>query len=154
MFTLGEIIDLAVRVETNGQKAYRKAQAQVADTTLASLLKWLADEEAEHEKWFSTLKENVKPVPQDPRLEEMGRSILQGVLGEQAFSIDEADFSRLEDLNSLLALSLEFERDTALFYEMLSAFIQDEKILTQLSRIIEEENRHARTLQDLLNGSS
>ena len=38
MFTLGEIIDLAVRIETNGQKAYRKAQKQVTDAALASLL--------------------------------------------------------------------------------------------------------------------
>jgi len=28
MFTLGEIIDLAVRIETNEEKAYRKARRQ------------------------------------------------------------------------------------------------------------------------------
>jgi rubrerythrin len=150
MFTLGEIIDLAVRIETNGQKAYRKAQGQVTDPALASMLGWLADEEAEHEKWFPNLKQGVKETGEDPKLEEMAKGVLQGVLGDQAFSIDEADFSKVEDLNQLLELSVEFEKDTILFYEMISAFIQDEQTLNRLSRIIEEENRHVRTLQDFL----
>ena len=150
MFTLGEIIDLAVRIETNGQKAYRKAQGQVSDPALASLLGWLADEEAEHEKWFPGLKDDLKTNLEDPKLEEMSQSILQGVLGDHTFSIEEADFSRLDDLDSLLNLSVEFEKDTILFYEMLSAFIEDEQILNRLTRIIEEENGHVRVLQDLL----
>lgn len=150
MFSLGEIIDLAVRIEANGQKAYRKAQEQVSDPALASMLGWLADEEAEHEKWFPRLRENVESNKEDPQLEEMGKSILQGILGEQAFSIEEADFSRIEDMKSLLTLSMEFEKDTILFYEMLSAFIEDERILNQINRIIEEENRHVRLLEDFL----
>ena len=80
------------------------------------------------------------PLRKIPRLEEMGKAVLQGVLGEQAFSIDGADFSKMEDLNSLLTLSLEFEKDTVLFYEMLGAFVEDEKVLEQLEQIIEEEN--------------
>jgi len=150
MFTLGEIIDLAIRIETNGQKAYRKAQKEVSDPSLAAMLGWLADEEAEHEKWFPRLKETMETTLEDAKMEEMGKSILQGVLGEQTFSIDGADFSRIEDMDSLLTLSVEFEKDTILFYEMLSAFIEDEKILNQLKQIIEEENRHVRFLEDFL----
>lgn len=150
MFTLGEIIDLAVRIEANGQKAYRKAQGQVSDPALASMLGWLADEEAEHEKWFIRLGVKVESNKEDPQVEEMGQSVLQGILGEQAFSIDEADFSRIEDLESLLTLSVEFEKDTILFYEMLSAFIEDQKTLNHLNQIIEEENRHVRLLEDFL----
>ncbi|MBI4765872.1 MAG: ferritin family protein [Deltaproteobacteria bacterium] len=150
MFTLGEIIDLAVRIEMNGRKAYRKAQEQVTDPALASMLGWLADEEAEHEKWFLRLKENLKIELEDPELEEMGKALLQGVLGDHTFSIDEADFSKIEDIESLLTLSVEFEKDTILFFEMLGAFIEDEQALNHLSLIIEEENRHVRFLHDFL----
>ena len=150
MFTLGEIIDLAVRIETNGQKAYRKAQKQVTDPALASMLGWLADEEAEHENWFPRLKESLKVTQENPELEEMSKVVLQGILGDHTFSIEEADFSRLEDLDSLLTLSVEFEKDTILFYEMLSAFIEDEPTLNRLNWIIEEENRHVRLLEDFL----
>ncbi len=150
MFTLGEIIDLAVRIEVNGQKASRKGRDQVSDPDLASMLGWLADEEARHENWFRRFRETADSPSEDPRLEEMGKAVLQGVLEDRAFSIDEADFSKMEDLNSLLTLSLEFEKDTALFYEMLGAFVEDKKVLEQLEQIIEEESSHARLLQDIL----
>lgn len=150
MFTLSEIIDLAVRIEANGQKAYRKAREQVSNPALAEMLGWLADEEAEHEKWFPRLKENVETTLEDTRLEEMGKGILQGVLGDQTFSIGEADFSKVEDIDRLLELSVEFEKDTILFYEMLSAFIEDLKTLDQLNKIIEEEKRHVWLLEDYL----
>jgi rubrerythrin len=150
MFTLGEIIDLAIRIEKNGENTYRKAQEEVSNPSLASMLQWLAEDEVEHEKWFARLKEEVETTEEDPKLEEMGKAILQGVLGDQAFSIKDADFSRIEDINSLLELSVEFEKDTILFYEMLSAFIDDKETLRQLDKIIEEENRHVQVLEDFL----
>jgi rubrerythrin len=150
MFTLAEIIDLAIRIEKNGEKAYRKARDGVSNPSLASMLQRLAEEESEHGKWFAGLKEKVETRVEDPRLEEMGKTLLQGVLGDQTFSIDDADFSRIKDLEGLLELSVEFEKDTILFYEMLSAFIQDENILDQLDLIIEEENRHVRLLEGCL----
>lgn len=148
MFTLSEIIDLAIRIEKNGENAYRKAQEEVSNPSLASMLQWLAEEEVEHVKWFTRLKEKAGTLAEDPKLEEMGQAILQGVLGDQAFSIKDADFSKIEDINSLLELSVEFEKDTVLFYEMLSAFIDDEETLSQLDKIIEEEKRHVQLLEE------
>ncbi|MFZ0450719.1 MAG: ferritin family protein [Desulfatiglandaceae bacterium] len=150
MFTLGEIIDLAIRIEKNGEEVYRKAQAKTSDTSLASMLQWLADEEVEHEKWFTRFKGEVETTKVDLRLEEMGKRILQGVLGSQAFSIEDVDFSRIEDLNNLLELSIEFEKDTILFFEILGGFIDDDKIAGQLVKIIEEENRHVQLLVQFL----
>ena len=150
MFTLGEIIDLAIRIEKNGENAYRKAQKEVSEPSIASMLQWLADDEVEHEKWFTELKDGIKTVVEDPQLEEMGKAILGGVLGEQAFSIQDADFSKIETVESLLRLSLEFEKDTVLFYEMLIGFIDDEHTAGQLQKIIEEENRHIQVLKDFV----
>ena len=98
MFTLSEIIDLAIRIEKNGENAYRKAQEEVSNPSLASMLQWLAEEEVEHVKWFTRLKEKAGTLAEDPKLEEMGQAILQGVLGDQAFSIKDADFSKIEDI--------------------------------------------------------
>ena len=150
MFTLNDIINLAIRIEKNGEEAYRKAQEEVSNPSLAAMLKWLAEEEVEHEKWFTRLREKVATVPEDPRLEEMGKTILGGVLGDQSFSIKDADFSKIEDVNSLLELSVEFEKDTILFYEMLGAFIDDKETLSQLDKIIEEEKSHVQLLEEFL----
>jgi rubrerythrin len=150
MFTLGEIIDLAIRIEKNGEMAYKKAREQTTNPAMATLLGRLAQDEADHQKWFIRFRAEVKADQADPAFEEMGQSILEGVLGDQAFSIQEADFSKIEDLKTLLKLSVEFEKDTLLFYEMLSAFIEDEKTLNQLNRILAEENHHVLLLEESL----
>jgi rubrerythrin len=154
VFTLSEIIDLAIRIEQNGAMAYRKAQAAVSDPALISQLHWLMEEEADHEKWFTSLKEELGESEGDPKLDEMGQAVLQSVLGDRTFSMEETDFLKLEDVESLLELSVEFEKDTILFYQMLSAFIEDEKTLTRLTQIIEEENRHVQVLEDFLDKPS
>jgi rubrerythrin len=150
MFTLSDIIDLAIRIEKNGEKTYRKAMDEVSDPILSSTLDRLAKDELEHEKWFVSFKASVEPTGIDPALEEMGNIMLQGVLGDEAFSIAEADFSKINNVKALLDLSIEFEMDTILFYEMIGAFIEDEDIIKSLTEIIDEENRHVRLLQESL----
>jgi rubrerythrin len=150
MFTLGEIIDLAIRIEKNGENTYRKAQEKASSPEIASMLQWLADDEAEHQKWFHRLREILDAGNEDPKLEEMGKVILEGVLGDQAFSMNDVDFAQIDNITNLLNLSLDFERDTIIFYEMLKEFIEDEKILDGLDKIIEEENRHMKQLEDFI----
>jgi rubrerythrin len=150
MFTLGEIIDLAIRIEKNGEKIYRKAGKEIANPSLSSLLEWLADEELEHEKWFLQLREGEETEEKIPQLEDMGKEILRSVLGDQAFSMNDIDFSKVEEVNDLLFLSLEFEKDTILFYEMLGKFIDDVETNRQLGKIIEEEQRHVELLEGFL----
>lgn len=149
MFSLGEIVDLAIQIEKNGEQSYRKAQKEVTSQELASILGWLANDEKEHEKWFIDMKKEIDEKIEDPKLEEMGREILNGVLGEQAFSMDDADFSRIKDIDTLLEISLEFEKDTILFYEMIKDFIEDGIILEGIDRIIKEENKHVKRLEEL-----
>jgi rubrerythrin len=148
MYTIGEIVDIAIQVEKNGERLYRKAVEKVPNPSLIPLLQWLADEEVNHFKWFTELKHTVHTNEVDPRLDEMGRTILRGVVGDQSFSLDEVDFSSIDHVKDLLGLAIEFEKDTVLFYEMIGAFIQGGETLNQLKAIIEEERRHITILED------
>lgn len=150
MFSMEEIIDLAIQIEKNGERIYRKALGEISDPSLVSLLQWLADEEAEHAKWFSEMRPTIKQTTNVPRLAERGKSILRGVLGGQAFSLEDANFSEIDQVQSLLRLAIEFEKDTVLFYEMIRSFIEDQETRDQLDAIIKEENRHAEELQEFL----
>jgi len=150
MFNLGDITDLAVRLEKNGENTYRKAMKDVSDPHLLSVLNQLAMDELEHVKWFEDLRERVGPKGIEPELDEMGKMMLQNILGDQAFSISEADFSKIENVKELLELSIEFEKDTILFYELILAVIEDEKTIEGLNAIIEEENRHVSVLTESL----
>ena len=150
MFTLSEIIDLAIRIERNGENTYRKAQNEVPNSELASMLQELADDEAEHEKWFAKLRDDMNVETEDPKLEEMGRDIFLGVMGDQSFSLQDANFLKINEVKDLLSIAIEFEKDTVLFYEMLLSFVDDEETKDGLKTIITEENEHIRKLQEFL----
>jgi rubrerythrin len=150
MFSSADIIDLAIQIEKNGEKVYRNALEGVQNQSVASILQWLADEEVEHAKWFSELKQAVRKVPVDRRLEDMGRDILQGILGEESFSLKEADLQNLGSIENLINLAIEFERDTVLFFEMFESFLEDRESLEHLNKIIEEEKRHIQVLEEYL----
>jgi len=150
MFTLGEIIDLAVQVEQNGEALYRDAMAKVPNKDLQSLLLWLADQEAEHAKWFRALGETVRIAPGDPELEEMGRAIFRSILGDQTFSLKEVDFKKVSKIADVLEKAIEFEKDTILLYEMLGGFIDDQNTHRRLQSIIREEEHHVEVLTDFV----
>ena len=152
MFSSADIIDLAIQIEKNGERVYRDALEGVQDESVASMLQWLADEEVEHAKWFTELKKEVGKVPVDQRLEDMGRDILHGILGEESFSLKEADFQNLGSMEKLINLAIEFERDTVLFFEMFESFLEDLESLEHLNKVIEEERRHIRVLEEYLGG--
>lgn len=148
MFTIGDIINIAVQIEENGEAIYREASKNVSNIALISLLQWLADEEAAHAKRFSEMKEGADKPIDDPHLEQMGRDILKDVLGEQSFSLKETDFSKMHAVREILDIAIEFEKDTVLFYEMIDAFIDEKETKAELKAIIEEERQHIRKLQE------
>ena len=148
MFSIREIFDLAIRIEKNGERFYRDAMEKTSNPSLKSLLEWLADQEVEHENWFLERKKMLETKGNDFELEEMGSSILQGILGDQSFSLREADLSKIDSVEALIQLAVEFEKDSILFYEMITSLIVDDETSERLNEIIAEENRHIELLVD------
>jgi rubrerythrin len=151
MFLIGDIIELAFQIEQNAEKVYRNALKKISDPKLISILQWLADEEVEHAKWFRQLKQTVHTEIKDPAVEAMGKSILSDVLGSQSFSLKDADFSEMRQLEDLFSLAVEFEKDKVIFYKMLRPFIEDGETFDFLENIIAEETHHIRELRTLMN---
>ena len=147
MFLMGDIIDMAIQIERNAERVYRKALSKIADPDLVSILQWLIDEEVAHAAWFRELKKNIHTRVKDAAVEAMGKSLLSDVLGKQSFSLKEADFSEIHRLADLLLLAMEFENDKVLFYKMLKPFIADNETLDFLNKIIAEEHHHIQELQ-------
>ena len=137
-------------MKKTGNIPYRRAQRKTPDPSLAELLGLLADEELEHQRWFAEFKNRVGIQPADQNLEAMGRELFQNILGEKAFSLDDADFSRVPDIQAVMRIAAEFEQDTVVFYEMLEPFVEDTRSRDDLRLIIEEEKGHFRNLQERL----
>jgi rubrerythrin len=150
VFETKEILDLAIRFETNGEATYRRAMEVCADKALQSLLGWMAGEEMLHARWFTQLKDGLESGSRNPFMEEMGRELFSDVVGGQSFSLKEVDFAQVRSPRELVAIFIEFERDTVLFYEMIAPFVEEAGTRAQLEAIIAEENKHIERLTEIL----
>lgn len=149
MFTLNDIRNIAIQIERNGEEIYRSAGKKTDDPQIGHMFTWMADEEMRHAKWFKDLHVSSKVSLEHDEIETMGRSLLQEMMKNQTFSLNEAQLYAVEDITGLITLSLEFEHDTILFYEMLRAFIEDSDTIEQLNVIISEEHSHVQQLERL-----
>jgi rubrerythrin len=150
MFTIGDVIDMAVQIEENGDKFYREAAEKAANPDLASMLRWLADEEVNHAEKFSEMKEGFQETVEDPKVADMGKDLLRKSIGDETFSLKDVDFSSLDQVETLLERAIEFEEDTILFYEMIRSFLKEKQPRDLIDKIIEEELGHIRTLEEFL----
>ena len=150
MFTAAELLDMAIKVENNGEAVYRSAIAKVQNPELVCLLEWMADEEAEHARFFCELKRSLETKRRNPFVEEMSRELFDDLLGNQNFSLKEVDFSTIADSDAMIDVFIEFEKDSVIFYKVLEPFVEDPVALEHLQRIIDEENHHIRKLQKFI----
>ena len=125
MFSAKEIFDLAVKIEENGERFYRNALTKVPDTRLHALFEWLADEEVKHKEWFLCNRDKLPPGNGESPLQKAGSTLLSGIVGDQTFSLKEADLSGFHRAENLIALAKEFEEDTILFFEMIRSVVSD-----------------------------
>lgn len=142
MFEIKEILDVAIRLEQNGEKTYRNAMASSSDEEMNGLLAWMADEEAKHREWFSALQTQLDKGAANPFFEKMSREVFNDLIGGQSFSLKEVDFAEIGSVEELISVFTEFEQDTVLFYELIEPFIEDPDTRSHLQQIIAEEKRH------------
>ncbi|MBW2526666.1 MAG: ferritin family protein [Deltaproteobacteria bacterium] len=146
MFSLQDVVSIAIQVERNGERTYRRAAAQASNRELASVLNRLADDEARHAQWFSDLARRYGSVPIDQRLADMGSALLRGIIGDESFSLGDVDLAAADSVQEVLEAATELEHDTVIFYEMIGSFVTDRATVAHLQRIIEEERNHGQLL--------
>jgi len=150
LFTATELLDMAIKLENNGEAVYRRALAKVKKPELVALLEWMADEEVQHATFFSDLKRQLETKRVNPFIAEMSRELFDDLLGNQNFSLKEVDFSAIDDQDALIAVFIEFEKDSVIFYEILEPFVEDPVAREHLQKIIDEENLHIRQLRNFI----
>ena len=150
MFSVNEILDMAIKLEENGEAVYRDAINKVSSPELIKLLEWIVDEEIKHANWFAEMKLKLGQKSVNPFMEKMSRELFNDLLGDKSFSLKDIDFSSVKEIEDLIAIFIEFEQDSVRFYEVLETFIGDSISLESLKKIIDEENCHIKRLQELM----
>jgi rubrerythrin len=150
MFTAQDILDIAIRLENNGEKTYLDASRNTQDASLKSLLTWIADEERVHANWFSQLKDRLEKGEDHHLMAELSRALVEDVVQGQTFSLHEVDFENINTSEKMIRTFIGFEDDTIAFYEVLKGFIDDPTIAGQMEQIIAEEKKHMVRFRELL----
>ena len=109
----------------------------------------LEKEEARHQKWFLDQKNSLSLEIDEQNLKNMVPGVLEQMMGENTLSLDEIDFTKMENVADLLQTFIGFEQETIMFYEMLEMFIEEPSVLTGLESIVAEEKRHAEKLDEM-----
>jgi rubrerythrin len=154
MFSLHDIVSVAIKIEENGERTYREAASKVGDPQVAELLTKLADQEVDHAQWFAKLGESALPTDIDQELAGMGESLLHDIVGGERFSLADVDLSTSEGVAEVFKAAIELERDTVIFYEMIGSFLSDPVTSEQIESIIAEETSHEQRLQAYLEGKA
>lgn len=149
MFTQADICGIAVQIERNGEAIYRRAGKAAADSKIAEVFHWMAKEEGRHAQYFASLAPDRPLSPEELEIETMGRSLLQEMIRDKTFSLDQESLNRVDNLSELLHHSKVFEQDTILFYQFLRDIVDDLGTKRLLGVIIEEENRHVQLLTQM-----
>ena len=150
MFSEREILEIAVRMEKNGENEYRKAVKAVSDQTLIESLEWMAAEEREHADFFSDLLGQLEEQAKSPFGMEMDGAFLRDLIGGSSLSLKTVDFAQVESLETLVTIFIGFEEDSILFYQMITPMIDDSETRDRVERIIAEEQAHIKRLREIV----
>ena len=146
MFTFGDIRNIAVQIEKNGEESYRNAGRIAKDPEIARIMNWMADEEKCHGAWFENLRSTKPITAEQQEMEALGKSLLQDMIKGNTFLLSQSELDNVATLVEVITQSQVFEQDTILFYEFLLGLIDDQDTAVQLQKIIEEERNHLRRL--------
>jgi len=154
MFTIGDIRNIAIQIERNGEKTYRQASDKATDPKIAETLAWMADQEKKHGEWFSSLQPGKKLNSEQKELEQMGKNLLQEMVKDNPFLLKPGELEQLDETGNVLQRSRQFEEDTIVFYQFLLEFLDDQEAKDQMRHIIEEEKEHIRHIELMIDSAA
>ena len=150
MFTFGDIKNIAVQIERNGEASYLRASKVSTDPKITEMLLWMAEQERKHAHWFSNLKGTKELSPEQKEMENVGQTLLQDMVKGNNFLLEEESLEKSKSVKDVLNVSISFEEDTVLFYQFLLDFLDDDQDREQLQHIIKEEQSHISQLEQML----
>jgi len=129
MFSVKELVEIAVNVEENGEKFYRKLSKKVENDEQKKLFEYLAGQEIEHARVFRKL----------------------GYVEGKVFPSFNTMFERVKGMSfeSIIDCAIQLEKDTILFYNEVLKLIKNERSRKMIASIIEQEKRHVLDLIEL-----
>lgn len=147
-FNASEIMEMAIQIEKNGQKFYKKAAQIVSSDKARKLLLDLAAMEVKHEKIFKEMKSQLsqneqRQVTFDP--EDEASDYLRAMADGHVFKYD-TDYSAMltgkETIEQIFTTAIQVEKDSIVFYVGLRDYVPPETGREKIEQVIKEEKSH------------
>ena len=144
--SIDSLLSVAIAIETNGAEYYRDA-ADIAPAEMRDEFLLFAEVEDKHAKKFESMKndlaeDNKKIVRLE--LTEQQEKYFQCIVNNAAFITPGAapKLTGNETMGELLKNAIDDEKDTIVFYQCLRNAIKDDKLVSIIGLIIDEELGH------------
>ena len=149
-FKAGDVYEIAVQIERNGEKLYRHAIGVTDDSKMKDIFTVLADEEVKHLRLFEGLGKQVEhyqpPETYDGEYCSYVRSYAEGLI----FSPEkmEKELAKIKSAGDAIEFGIQREIESILYYLETRNFVP-EKQRADIDKIIDEERKHYLKLVDL-----
>jgi len=150
IFDASDIFQFAVRIEENGERFYRYAATIVDNEETKNLFNILADEEANHKKYFSTLLSEIESYEPPETYPGEYMAYLRNYLDNKVVFSTHAtkdEFGGVKDTLSALDFAINREVDSILYYSEAKNLVPRSHH-AEIDKIIAEERRHFAKLTD------
>jgi rubrerythrin len=142
-----EILEFAVYIEDRGYEFYVGAMKKFSEPRATELFQYLADEEFKHGKVFKKLMEQSGAAAageQDPEYQAYMKEFVKAhQLGDK--EAIQAKLARVVDLEGVLELAMDFEKDSIVFFsELKESFARGNS--APVEKVIREEMGHLRKI--------
>jgi len=147
-FNTTEILEMAVKIEKNGQKFYKKAASIVDNADVKQFLLDLVEMEVKHEQTFIAMQAELKNtdyenVTYDP--DNQAALYLQAMADGHVFDPDEDPEKSLKgkvSLADIFSTAIQAEKDSIIFYLALQDLVHTDSERNRIQLIIDEEKNH------------
>lgn len=147
LFSLEDIFNIMIELETLGNKHYLKMKEMTEDIKLKYLFGSLAKAELAHKKLYQDLKVEIISFKHE-KVDQEYREYIQALLSQTVKFLD-ASCSAC-DFETGFNIALQLEKDTILFLNELRALVEPSYYET-IDRVIKEEQSHLKALYDFEN---
>jgi rubrerythrin len=155
VFNAEEIFDLAIQIEKNGVKFYRKISEFADNPEIKETLNNLAEMEVEHEETFKKLKqEHIKPGTEQTVFDPYNELALYLKAFADGHVFDLSDPSQSlsgnEHITAILKTAIGLEKDSIVLYLGMKELVPGDFGREKIDDIIKEEMSHIQLLSERL----
>lgn len=147
IYAPNEILEMAVKIEKDGEKFYGYLSNDLDDPGKKELFSYLQLQEAQHAKDFEKISRYIVDDI-DPELWADAKAYLESLVNGKIFPSYEEMISKAKnmDLNEIIDFSIGIEKETVIFYSEILDTTVKEKARSILEKIIHEELGHIQKL--------